>query len=188
MTCLPPGRLLLSVKTRLREHDHPGTVVGQFYYSLEDLIALYLQVTKIRAEKLLGKELTQVVLGRPVRFSTDPNHDRLAQGRLLQAAFRAGYERVSFQYEPIAAAYSYETTLDKEQNVMVFDFGGGTLDLTIMRLGNPKTRRVLATGGIPAAGDVFDQMLVRRKLPKHFGEGSLYGSRHKALTIPKWDL
>lgn len=181
-----PGRLLLSVKTRLRDHDHPGTVVGQFYYPLEDLISLYLQITKIRAEKLLGQELNQVVLGRPVRFSTDPKHDRLAQGRLLQAAFRAGYERVSFQYEPIAAAYSYETTLTHEQNVLVFDFGGGTLDLTVMRLGNPQNREVLATGGIPVAGDVFDELLVRNKLPKHFGEGSLYGSRHKALTIPKW--
>lgn len=181
-----PGRLLLSVKTRLRDQDHPGTIIGQFFYTLEDLIALYLQTTKVRAEKLLGQEVKEVVLGRPVRFATDPDHDRLAQGRLLQAAFRAGYERVYFQYEPIAAAYSYETTLQKEQNVLVFDFGGGTLDLTIMRLGNPQTRRVLATGGIPIAGDVFDEMVVREKMPRHFGEGSLYGSRRKALTIPKW--
>ena len=181
-----PGRLLLSVKTRLRDQDHPGTIVGQFFYALEDLVALYLQTTKVRAEKLLGHELKEVVLGRPVRFAADPEHDRLAQGRLLQAAFRAGYERVYFQYEPIAAAYSYETTLDKAQNVLVFDFGGGTLDLTVMRLGDPKTRQVLATGGIPIAGDVFDEMVVREKMPRHFGEGSLYGSRRKALTIPKW--
>ena len=181
-----PGRLLLSVKTRLRDQDHPGTIVGQFFYALEDLVALYLQTTKVRAEKLLGQELKEVVLGRPVRFAADPEHDRLAQGRLLQAAFRAGYERVYFQYEPIAAAYSYETTLDKAQNVLVFDFGGGTLDLTVMRLGDPKTRQVLATGGIPIAGDVFDEMVVREKMPRHFGEGSLYGSRRKALTIPKW--
>lgn len=181
-----PGRLLLSVKTRLRDQDHPGTIVGQFFYSLEDLVALYLQTTRVRAEKLLGQELKEVVLGRPVRFAADPEHDRLAQGRLLQAAFRAGYERVYFQYEPIAAAYSYETTLDTAQNVLVFDFGGGTLDLTVMRLGDPKTRRVLATGGIPIAGDVFDEMVVREKMPRHFGEGTLYGSRNKALTIPKW--
>ncbi|MCB9420956.1 MAG: Hsp70 family protein [Ardenticatenaceae bacterium] len=183
---LSPGRLFLSVKTSLRDENYPGTVVGQNYYSLENLIALYLTVVKTRAERLLGRELKQVVLGRPVHFAADLEHDRLAQSRLLQAAFRAGYERVYLQPEPIAAAYSYETTLDKPQNVLVFDFGGGTLDLTVMRLGDPGRRQVLATGGIPVAGDVFDQKLVRSKLPRHFGEGSFYGPRHKRLTVPQW--
>ena len=183
---LSPGRLFLSVKTGLRATDYPGTVVGQFYYPLEDLIATYLTVTKIRAEQHLGQDLKQVVLGRPVRFANDPEHDKLAQGRLMRAAFRAGYEKVYFQPEPIAAAYSYETTLDKPQNVLVFDFGGGTLDITVMRLGDPKQRKVLATGGIPVAGDVFDQKLVRHKLSRHFGEGSPYGVRHKNLVVPGW--
>lgn len=181
-----PGRLFLSMKSSLRDADYPGTVVGQFYYPLEDLIALYLTATKIRAEKILGQPLPQVVLGRPVRFSTDPQQDILAQSRLLQAAFRAGYEKVYLQPEPIAAAFSYETTISEEQHVLVFDFGGGTLDITVMRLGDPKRRAVLATNGIPVAGDRFDQKLVRAKLPHHFGEGSYYGPRHKALTVPQW--
>ncbi len=182
---LSPGRLFLSIKTGLRDKSYPGTVVGQFYYSLENLIALYLTVTKRRAERLLGQTFNEVVLGRPVHFATDPAADRLAEARLLQAAFRAGYETVYLQREPVAAAYSYEQTLDAPENVLVFDFGGGTLDITIMRLGGPD-RAVLATGGIPIAGDVFDQKLVRHKLPRHFGEGSQYGPRHKALTVPHW--
>ena len=181
-----PGRLMLSIKTRLREEDHPGAVVGQFFYSLEDLIALYLTVTRVRAEQLLGRRLTQVVLGRPVHFSADATHDRLAQGRLLQAAFRAGYEKVYLHYEPVAAAFSYETTIDRPQNVLVFDFGGGTLDITVMRLGDPRARAVLATGGVPIAGDVFDQKLTRARLPKHFGEGSLHGPRQRPLEMPRW--
>ena len=181
-----PGRLLLSIKTSLRDADYPGTIIGQHYYSLENLIALYLNITKTRAEQHLGQPLNQVVLGRPVRFATDPEKDRLAQIRLLQAAFQAGYETVYLQPEPIAAAYSYETTIDAPQNVLVFDFGGGTLDLTVMRLGDKTQQRVLATGGIPVAGDVFDQKLVRAKLPRHFGEGSYFGPRHKALTVPGW--
>ena len=183
---LSPGRLFLSVKTSLRDESYPGTVVGQYYYALENLIGLYLTAVKIRAEQMVGKTLTQIVLGRPVRFARDPEHDRLAQARLLQAAFRAGYEKVYFQYEPIAAAYSYETTIDKPENVLIFDFGGGTLDITVMRLGEPGKRQVLATGGIPVAGDIFDQKLVRAKLPKHFGEGTQYGDRRKALTTPQW--
>jgi molecular chaperone DnaK (HSP70) len=42
-----------------------------------------MSVTKTRAEQQLGQELRQVVLGRPVRFATDPEHDQLAQARLL---------------------------------------------------------------------------------------------------------
>lgn len=181
-----PGRLLLSIKTSLRDSDYPGTVIGQHYYSLENLIALYLNITKTRAEQHLGQPLRQVVLGRPVRFATDPEKDRLAEARLLQAAFQAGYETVYLQREPIAAAYSYEASIDAPQNVLVFDFGGGTLDLTVMRLGDRTQQRVLATGGIPVAGDVFDQKLVRAKLPRHFGQGSYFGPRHKALTVPNW--
>lgn len=183
---MSPGRLFLSVKTGLRSEDYPGTVVGQHYYSLENLIATYLTTTKVRAEQHLGHDLNQIVLGRPVRFAFEPQKDRMAQARLMRAAFQAGYEKVSFQYEPIAAAFSYENTLDKPENVLIFDFGGGTLDVTIMRLGEPGKRRVLATGGIPVAGDVFDQRLVRHKLARHFGEGSPYGARHKNLTVPGW--
>jgi hypothetical chaperone protein len=182
---LSPGRLFLSVKTGLRDKHYAGTVIGQFFYTLEDLIALYLTVTKARAEQAIGQEIKQVVLGRLVHFAADTEGDRLAESRLLQSAFRAGYEQVYLQYEPIAAAYSYALELTRPENVLIFDFGGGTLDLTVMRLGDGGSR-VLATGGIPVAGDVFDQKLVRAKLPRHFGEGSLYGPRHKALTIPKW--
>lgn len=182
---LSPGRLFLSIKTGLRDQNYTGTMVGQQYFSLETLIALYLTVTKRRAERLLGRELPEVVLGRPVRFAADPEHDKLAQARLLRAAFQAGYEGVYLQAEPIAAAYSYETTLSRPENVLVFDFGGGTLDITVMRLGGGE-REVLSTGGIPVAGDVFDQKVSRAKLPRHFGEGSHYGPRHKSMTTPQW--
>ena len=76
----------------------------------------------------------------PSIFPHDAEHDRLAQGRLLRAAFSAGYEKVYLQFEPVAAALSYETTLTQPQNVLVFDFGGGTLDITVIRLGDPGQR------------------------------------------------
>jgi hypothetical chaperone protein len=182
---LSPGRLFLSIKSGLRDVNYPGTVIGQFYYTLEDLIALYLTVTKARGERLLDRELKQVILGRPVHFADNSQGDRVAEARLLQAAFRAGYETVYLQYEPVAAAYSYALELTGPENALIFDFGGGTLDITVMRLGEGRPR-VLATNGIPIAGDIFDQKLVRAKLPRHFGEGSFYGPRHKALTVPQW--
>jgi hypothetical chaperone protein len=183
---LSPGRLFLSIKSGLRDSDYLGTVIGPFFYPLEDLIALYLTATRLRAERLLARPLREVVLGRPVRFATDARADALAQDRLLTAALRAGYEKVYFQYEPVAAAYHYAATAAGPQNILVFDFGGGTLDLTVMRLQGAKERQVLATGGIPIAGDIFDQKLVRARLAPHFGEGSRYGARGRDLPVPKW--
>lgn len=171
---LSPGRLFLSFKTGLRSPSYLGTVVGSQFYLLEDIVALYLYVTRLRAEDYLGTDLRRIVLGRPVHFSTDPQQDKLAAQRLVHAAFLAGYDEVYLQPEPIAAAYFYETTIDRPENVLIFDFGGGTLDITVARLGDAHDRRILATGGVPVAGDVFDQKLVRGLLPRHFGEGSHY--------------
>ncbi len=181
---LSPGRLFVSFKTALSSLDYIGTVVGSHFYFLEDIIALYLYIAKQHAEAALQTEIKQIALGRPVRFAFKPEDDALARERLLKAAFRAGYEEVYLQYEPIAAAYSYEASIDHEQIVLVFDFGGGTLDLSVLRVGNPKTRAVLATGGVPIAGDIFDSKLSRARLPKHFGEGSTYRSGGQRLPVP----
>ncbi len=183
---LSPGRLFLSIKSGLRDPEYQGTVVGQYYYSLENLIAIYMSMARMRAERLLEREVKQVVLGRPVRFSTDPQADALAQRRLLESAFRAGFEKVYLQREPIAAAHYYAASVSEPQNVLVFDFGGGTLDITIMHLDGREGRQVLATGGLPVAGDVFDRRLVRARLPRHFGEGSSYGPQERRLPLPKW--
>ncbi|MDX1996059.1 MAG: Hsp70 family protein [bacterium] len=179
-----PGRLFLSFKTALSSLNYVGTVVGSHFYFLEDIIALYIYIAKQQAERHLQTEIKRIVLGRPVRFHFDAEADRLAKERLLKAAFRAGYEEVYLQYEPLACAYHYESTIEREQTVLIFDFGGGTLDISILRVGNPKTRAVLANGGVPIAGDIFDQKLVRAKLPRHFGEGTSYRSGHTLLPVP----
>ena len=181
---LAPGRLFVSFKTALSSLNYLGTVVGSHFYFLEDIIALYLYIAKQRAEAVLHTEIKQIALGRPVRFAFKPEDDALARERLLRAAFRAGYEEVYLQYEPIAAAYHYELSIDREQIVLVFDFGGGTLDLSVLRVGNTKTRTVLTTGGVPIAGDIFDSKLARARLPKHFGEGSSYRSGAQKLPVP----
>lgn len=182
---LSPGRLFLSFKTGLRSPSYLGTVVGAQFYLLEDIVALYLYTTRLRAEAYLGTELRQIVLGRPVHFAHTPEGDHLAEQRLVHAAFLAGYDEVYLQYEPIAAAHFYETSLDRPENVLIFDFGGGTLDITIARLGDPAEREILATGGVPVAGDVFDQKLVRANLPRYFGEGSTYrGDTGTIMPVP----
>jgi len=178
-----PGRLFLSIKTVLRNPTFHGTAFQNRWYSASDLTALFLMGMKIQMERHLDREVARIVLGRPVHFSTDPAEDRIAQGRLLQSAFKAGFKQVWLEYEPVAAALSYERTLTRPETVLVFDFGGGTLDFTVMEVGG-KERRVLASGGLPVAGDVFDQRLFRAALPRHLGEGGEFVSGGSRYPIP----
>lgn len=179
-----PGRLFLSFKMGLSSPNYLGTIVGNHYFFLEDIIATYLYTAKYRAEQHLGRQLDTIILGRPVRFSDDPEQNEFAKERLVQSAFRAGWKRVYLQYEPIAAAYYYETTIQSQQNVLIFDFGGGTLDMSIVQVGGKNKSRVIANNGIPIAGDTFDQHIVRAKYPKHFGEGTTYMARKSELPVP----
>jgi hypothetical chaperone protein len=84
----------------------------------------------------------RVVLGRPVHFvDGDPVRDQQAEDALRQAARDAGFENISFQLEPIAAALDYEQRIDREALVLVVDIGGGTSDFTVVRLGPERMGR-----------------------------------------------
>ena len=170
---LTPGRLLRSLKSGLAM-GYEGTTIFGRYYELEDLIALYLRQIRERVEAETGQPVEGVVLGRPVNFAggSSPADNQRAVERLRRAAGRAGFPEVAFELEPVAAALHYALTLDRPQNVVVFDFGGGTLDVTVMRVGDPGRREVFATGGVGIAGDVFDQRVIQALLLEHFGRGS----------------
>jgi hypothetical chaperone protein len=168
-----PGRIFLSIKTTLRNPAYFGTAFQDQWYSASDLVATFLLGMNARIQAAFPTPVRQVVLGRPVHFSDNPAEDEIAQKRLLQAAFKAGFDQVYLEYEPVAAARFYEQSLrHKKETVLVFDFGGGTLDFSVLEIGAASGRRILATGGIPIAGDVFDQRLFRQSIPKHLGEGS----------------
>ena len=130
-----------------------------------------------------------MTLGRPVKFSQDAEQDLKAQNTLLQAATEAGFKQVDFELEPVAAALYYELSLSRPQNVLIFDFGGGTLDLTIMRLGDPKHREVYASGGISIAGSDFDRVIIQKRMLAHFGKGLVQHDPeilNLIQTIPDW--
>lgn len=186
---LQPGRLLQYIKTALRSEKYQGTQVFERYYSLTDIISGFLEALKQRAETLLEEEISGATLGRPVKFSQDAEQDLKAQNTLLQAAMEAGFEQVEFELEPVAAALYYELSLSRPQNVLIFDFGGGTLDLTIMRLGDPKRRDVYASGGISIAGSDFDQAIIQIRMLAHFGKGLVQNDpdiQKLIQTIPDW--
>ena len=170
---LTPGRLLRSLKSGLAT-SYEGTTIFGRYYELEELIALYLREIRRRVEAETGQAVEGMVLGRPVNFggSSGEADNQRAEGRLRRAAEKAGFRDVTFELEPVAAALHYELTTSKPQNVVVFDFGGGTLDVTVMRIGEPGRRQTFATGGVGIAGDAFDQRIIETLLLDHFGRGS----------------
>jgi len=175
---LQPGRLLQFIKTALRSESFEGTQVFDRYYSVAEITALYLRGLKRRAEILLGESITGVMLGRPVKFASNPDRDRKAEETLRQAANEAGFQEVNFELEPVAAALFYEQSIDRPQNALVFDFGGGTLDITIMRLGDPHHREVYANGGVDIAGSDFDRAIIQKRLLTHFGKGQVESDLH----------
>ena len=188
-----PGRLLQYLKTVLRKGagaaDIAGTQMFDRYYTVTDLVGAYLLELKTRAEDILDDEISGVTLGRPVKFSEDPILDQQAEENLRQAALGAGFEQVDFELEPVAAALFYERSLFEPQNVLVFDFGGGTLDIAIMRLGAPGDRHIFASGGIDIAGTDFDRAIIEKRLLPHFGQGMIqYMPELQELieTVPDW--
>ena len=170
---LQPGRLLQYLKTALRRDGYQGTRIFERYFTVGDLAKTYLGLLKRRAEEVLGEKIEAATLGRPVKFSQSSEQDRKAEDTLRQAAYEAGFKEVDFELEPVAAALAYEQSITEPQNVVIFDFGGGTLDIAVMRIGDPRRRKVYASGGVDIAGSDFDRTIIEVRMLPHFGYGQV---------------
>jgi hypothetical chaperone protein len=180
-----------SVKRVLPRTSFVDTRVYNQKYTASDLVTLILRYLKDKADQYIDHNITEIILGRPVYFDEDPAKDQLAEDRLRKAALNAGFTSISFQMEPIAAAFAYERTLTADETVLVADIGGGTSDFTVMKLGPGKyqntNRRqdMIAQGGIYIGGDSFDSAFMSRALTPYFGKNVLYeSSPGKMLEVP----
>jgi len=190
---LKPGRLIQYLKTALRKTygatGYSGTQVFDRYYRTEDLIRVFLIALKMRAEEVLGEEIYGAMVGRPVRFSVSTEQDELAEATLRKAAVGAGFSEVDFELEPLAAAAYFEKTLIEPKNALIFDFGGGTLDLAILRLGDPSQRQIFASNGIDLAGSDFDRMLIEKRILPFFGSEKIVHTpeiEELIQAVPDW--
>ena len=181
------GRLMRSLKSLLGSKliKHDTSVLGSAL-PFKDLLGMFIGELKKRAEAAAGREFEQVVLGRPVFFvDEDPAADQEAEDTLAEVARKIGFKDVSFQYEPIAAAFDYESGISREELVLIVDIGGGTSDFTLIRL-SPERHNVaerqsdiLATGGVHIGGTDFDKQLSLQGVMPLFG----YGSRMKSGAL-----
>uniref|UniRef100_UPI0003773243 Hsp70 family protein n=1 Tax=Pseudomonas asplenii TaxID=53407 RepID=UPI0003773243 len=178
------GRLMRSLKSLLGSKliKHDTSVLGTAL-PFKDLLGMFIGQLKGRLEATAGREFDQVVLGRPVFFvDDDPVADQEAEDTLVEVAKKIGFKDVSFQYEPIAAAFDYESSIEREELVLIVDIGGGTSDFSLVRL-SPERRGlddrhedILATGGVHVGGTDFDKQLSLQGVMPLFG----YGSRMKS--------
>ncbi|WP_300652458.1 Hsp70 family protein [Pseudomonas sp.] len=180
------GRLMRSLKSLLGSKllKSETTVLGSAL-PFKDLLGFFIGELKARAEAVAQRPFEEVVLGRPVFFvDDDPLADQEAQNTLVAVAHKLGFKEVSFQYEPIAAAFDYESSIEREELVLIVDIGGGTSDFSLVRL-SPERRSVtdrhddiLATGGVHIGGTDFDKQLSLQGVMPLFG----YGSRMKSAA------
>jgi len=178
------GRLMRSLKSLLGSKllKTETTVLGSAL-PFKDLLGFFIGELKKRAEAQAERPFEEVVLGRPVFFvDDDPAADQEAQNTLVAVAHKLGFKDVSFQYEPIAAAFDYESNLDREELVLIVDIGGGTSDFSLVRLAPERHHLaerqsdILATGGVHIGGTDFDKQLSLAGVMPLFG----YGSRMKS--------
>lgn len=187
------GRFIKSVKQILSRSSFTETRIHNRKYTAADLVAIILKELKERADELTGQDCRRAVIGRPVFFDDDSvQKDTLAQTRLNKAAQLAGFEDVRFQFEPIGAAFAYEKTLTKKENVLVADLGGGTTDFTYLVLDPAKVgskdrkKDMMASGGVYVGGDSFDSAFMWEKGTPYFGKNTQYeATPGKVLTVPK---
>ncbi|MGH2377127.1 MAG: Hsp70 family protein [Candidatus Limnocylindria bacterium] len=173
-----PGRLFQSLKSFLGSPlDQPTSVFGT-PMSLTALVALVLEHVRRRATELTGVAPEAIRIGRPVEFVGGAPAEGLALSRLGEAARLAGFSEVEFEHEPVAAARAASVG---QGTSLVFDFGGGTLDLCVAERRGEDVR-IVATAGRGVAGDRFTQALIDMVVAPRLGATSTWGP--KRLRLP----
>lgn len=174
------GRLMRSLKSLLGTSliDAQTEVQGRGL-KFRDLLAQFISEMKHRAETAAGQQFSQAVFGRPVHFIDDnAEADKLAESTLADIARSAGFHDIAFQYEPIAAAFDYESRIGKEELVLIADIGGGTSDFSLVRLSPDRASSadrkddILANAGIHIGGTDFDKYLSLATVMPMLGLGS----------------
>jgi hypothetical chaperone protein len=180
------GRLVQSIKSHLASASFSRTQILGRRWALDDMIAAFLRLVRAAASRDLG---TRCVVGRPVRYwgADSEEDDARAIGRMRDAMGKAGFTDVVFEYEPVGAAASYATRLDREELIVVADYGGGTTDFSVIRVGGGPAK-VLATGGIGISGDAFDARVIDAVVAPALGRGSRYVTDEMGgeAPVPAW--
>ncbi|CDL79939.1 molecular chaperone [Xenorhabdus cabanillasii] len=161
----------------------------------EDLVCAMMANIKQQVETKTQQCVKEVVIGRPINFHGrgGEKSNQQAELILLQAAKRAGFRNIEFQFEPVAAGLEYEATLTENKIVLVVDIGGGTTDCSLIQMGpdwSGKSERndsLLAHTGQRVGGNDLDINLTFKQLMHPFGLGSKFASGIEMPLIQYWN-
>jgi molecular chaperone DnaK len=140
----------------IRESASGGVEVkmGDRWYRPEEISAMILQKLKIDAEEKLGEKIEEAIITVPAYFDDSQRQATKNAGEI------AGFKVRRILNEPTAAALAYGLNKNKNERVVVYDFGGGTFDISVLEV-SEDTIEVLVTGGdTHLGGDDFDQRII----------------------------
>lgn len=181
-----PGRLFLGLKRLLGNDQIDRLWIFNRPFRLVALITRILLRMRLSVEAVLGNPVQQVHIGRPVHFEGKGGErsNQVAVDRMTEAGSHAGFRNVRFYPEPVAATLSYLSAAKLTGNgiVLAVDFGGGTLDLCVVRYSEAQFE-VLSTAGIGLGGDRIDQLIFRRLLFPLLGEGEWWSRKVEGRLI-----
>ncbi|MEX0690088.1 MAG: molecular chaperone DnaK, partial [Candidatus Paceibacterota bacterium] len=140
----------------MRQSDQKGVEVkmGDRWHKPEEISAMVLQKMKADAEAKLGEKVEEVVITVPAYF------DDSQRQATKQAGEIAGFKVKRILNEPTAAALAYGLNKKEDEQIVVYDLGGGTFDISVLEVGD-NTVEVKATGGDShLGGDDFDNKII----------------------------
>ena len=144
----------LSYETRERNDGSVEIKMGDKWFTPIEIASMILQKIKADAKEKLGEEITNVVITCPANFDDSQRKATKTAGEI------AGFNVLRIINEPTSAALAYGLGRKNPEKVVVYDFGGGTFDVTVLEV-SPDTVEVLATGGEPhLGGEDFDQRII----------------------------
>lgn len=143
-----------SFQIRGTEDDRIEIKMADQWYKPVQISAMILEKLKNDAEEKLGEKIEEAVITCPAYFNDDQRQETKAAGEI------AGLKVRRIINEPTAAALAYGLVKRKDEQILVYDFGGGTFDVSILDIGED-TIEVKATGGdTHLGGNDFDQKII----------------------------
>lgn len=184
-----PGdcRFLQSIKTFAASPLFQGTLIFARRHQFEDLMEIFLRRLSAYAGEAWPAEVSRIVVGRPVQFAGASADADLALERYNTALTRLGFPEIAYVYEPVAAAHYFAQNLQKDANVLVADFGGGTTDYSLIRFerhAGKLSATPIGHSGVGIAGDQFDARMIEHLVAPEIGKGSQFRSFDKVLDVP----
>jgi len=148
------AKKLLPYEIRERKDGGVEVKMGDRWYTPPEISAMILQKLKQDAEDRLGEKIEQAIITCPAYFDDSQRKATKVAGEI------AGLKVLRVINEPTAAALAYGLTKKKNHQIVVYDFGGGTFDISILDVAED-TVEVKATGGDTyLGGDDFDQKII----------------------------